>query len=380
MITLSVLLVLATLFIAYANGANDNFKGVATLYGSNAATYRAALALATLATLAGCVSSVFLAEALVQAFSGKGLVPDDVARSPHFLLAVATGAGATVILATVLGFPISTTHGLLGALAGAGLVSAGSELNLSVLGVTFFLPLLASPLLAILLTMPAYLAAHSAANRLGLEKESCVCLGPRQFVPVHSVVSASDAQQGLLAQTAPGLTVIVGNRKDCVEKYSGTFLGITTQGLVDGLHHLSAAAISFARGLNDTPKIVGLLLVVKPLDIPISALAIAAAMAVGGLVQARKVALTMSKRIAGMNDGQALTANLVTAFLVIFASKLGMPVSTTHVSVGAIAGIGLVNRSARWRMLSQILLSWFLTLPLAAAIAALVYAIISTGI
>jgi PiT family inorganic phosphate transporter len=55
-----------------------------------------------------------------------------------------------------------------------------------------------------------------------------------------------------------------------------------------------------------------------------------------------------------------------------------MPVSTTHVSVGAIAGIGIVNRSARWRMLSQILLSWFLTLPLAAAIAAAVYFFVST--
>jgi inorganic phosphate transporter, PiT family len=165
--------------------------------------------------------------------------------------------------------------------------------------------------------------------------------------------------------------------KDCVERYSGAFLGITTQALVDALHHLSAAAISFARGLNDTPKIVALLLVVRPFEISISTVAIASAIAVGGLIQARKVALTMSKRIAGMNNGQALTANLITAFLVIFASKLGMPVSTTHVSVGAIAGIGLVNGRARWRMLSQLLLSWFLTLPLAAAIASAVYLLIS---
>ena len=109
-------------------------------------------------------------------------------------------------------------------------------------------------------------------------------------------------------------------------------------------------------------------------------LAAAAAMAVGGLIQARKVALTMSKKIAAMNDGQALTANFVTALLVIFASNFGMPVSTTHVSVGAITGIGLVNRSARWRMLSQILLAWFLTLPLAATIAAAVYFFVSTNL
>ena len=68
------------------------------------------------------------------------------------------------------------------------------------------------------------------------------------------------------------------------------------------------------------------------------------------------------------------------ALLVIFASNFGMPVSTTHVSVGAITGIGLVNRSARWRMLSQILLAWFLTLPLAATIAAAVYFFVSTNL
>lgn len=378
MTTLTVLLVLATLLIGYANGANDNFKGVATLFGCNAATYRTAIALATIATLAGSISSIFLAEALIQTFSGNGLIPDEVAGSPNFLLAVATGAGATVILATVLGLPISTTHGLLGGLAGAGLASAGSELNLSVLGFAFFLPLLASPLIAILLTMPAYAAAHSVANRFGLEKESCVCLGPRQFVPVRSMASTFGAEPIPIAPSLPELSVTVGSAKDCVERYSGTFLGVTTQGLVDGLHHLSAAAISFARGLNDTPKIVGLLLVVGPLDTPVSILAIAAAMAVGGLIQARKVALTMSKRIAGMNDGQALTANFVTALLIIFASNFGMPVSTTHVSVGAIAGIGLANRSARWRVLSQILVSWLLTLPLAAAIAAAVYVFVST--
>lgn len=380
MTTLTVLLVLATLFIGYANGANDNFKGVATLFGCNAATYKTAIMLATIATLAGAVSSIFLAEALIQVFSGRGLIPDQVAGSPNFLLAVATGAGATVILATFLGLPISTTHGLLGGLAGAGFASAGSDLNLSVLGGAFFLPLLASPLIAILLTMPTYAVGRSVANWLGIEKESCVCLGPRQFVPVSSVASVSDAQQGLLVENAPSLIVTVATTRDCVEKYSGTFLGITTQGLVDGLHHLSAAVISFARGLNDTPKILGLLIVVGPLDTSISVLAIAAAMAVGGLLQARKVALTMSKKIAGMNDGQALTANLITALLVIFASKIGMPVSTTHVSVGAIAGIGLANRNAHWRALSQILLSWFLTLPLAATIAAVVYFFVSTNL
>src|SRR5262249_31320234 len=72
--------------------------------------------IATIATFAGCLASVYIAEGLIKAFSGKGLVPDALTASPIFLLAVATGAGATVILATRLGFPISTTHSLTGAL------------------------------------------------------------------------------------------------------------------------------------------------------------------------------------------------------------------------------------------------------------------------
>jgi len=96
-------------------------------------------------------------------------------------------------------------------------------------------------------------------------------------------------------------------------------------------------------------------------------------MAIGGWLNARKVAETMSKKISKMNDGQALTANLVTAFLVIFASRFGMPVSTTHVSVGSITGIGIVNGSADRSVVSSILLSWVLTLPIAAIISAAVY-------
>ena len=158
---------------------------------------------------------------------------------------------------------------------------------------------------------------------------------------------------------------------NCVTKYRGNVLGISAQGFVDVLHHSSAAAVSFARGLNDTPKIAGLLLVVQALDIRISMIALAGAMALGGIVAARRVAETMSKKISTMNDGQALSANLVTAALVIGASRYGLPVSTTHVSVGAITGAGIVNGTVNGGVLGSILLSWVLTLPIAAATAGL---------
>ena len=369
--TVFVLLFLLALFVAYANGANDNFKGVATLYGANVADYRTAILLATVATFLGCIVSVFLAEELIRAFSGKGLVPDALVASPHFLLAVAAGAGATVILATLLGLPISTTHSLTGALAGGGLMAAGDELNFDVLGSAFFLPLLLSPLISILLTIPLYRIGKSLSARFGITKQGCVCVAPGHFVPVSAFAEANAALAHQAGEQSP--FVVIGTAPACMEKYDGSVFGITTQKLIDNVHYLSAAAVSFARGLNDGPKIVGLLLVIEALNLQVSMLAVAVAMAIGGWLNAHKVAITMSKKISRMNDGQALTANLVTAFMVIFASRLGMPVSTTHVSVGAIAGIGIVNGSADKSVIGGILMSWLLTLPIAAAISASAY-------
>ena len=102
------------------------------------------------------------------------------------------------------------------------------------------------------------------------------------------------------------------------------------------------------------------------------------AIAAGGILAVRRVAQTVSYRITGMNDGQAFSANLNAAGLVIFASRLGLPVSTTHVTCGSLFGIGLVNRRARWAMIATILLAWVTTLPVAAALGALCWFALST--
>lgn len=101
----------------------------------------------------------------------------------------------------------------------------------------------------------------------------------------------------------------------------------------------------------------------------VSIILIATVMAVGGLVFARRVAETMSRRGTRMNHTQGLAANLITALLVLGASKFGLPVSTTHVSVGSIAGVGAGGHALNWPILRNILLSWIATLPLAGCIA-----------
>ena len=309
-----IFLFLAACFLAYTNGANDNFKGVASLYGSATTGFRTALVWGTATTLAGSITAIFLAGELMKKFSGKGLVPDALTQSPGFLLAVALGAALTVLLATRLGFPISTTHALTGALTGAGLAGGDHTVNFAALGKSFVQPLLLSPVLAVAAGALVYLVLKAA-----------------RLAPDHRTRT------------------------------------------LDALHFFSGGAVGFARGLNDTPKIAALLLVAKALDIRWGLAAIATTMAIGGLLNARRVAETMAKKITGMNPGQGFAANIATAILVTTANWNALPVSTTHVSVGALVGIGLTTRRAHWKAVGGIALSWLITLPCAAALAALTW-------
>ena len=366
------LLFLATLFLAYSNGANDNFKGVATLFGSGTTDYKQAIGWATVTTLSGSVCSIFLAEALVKNFSGKGLVPDALTVSPQFLLAVAVGAGLTVMLATVTGFPVSTTHGLTGALLGAGLAAVGAQVNLAKLGNSFFLPLLLSPVIAVCLGAVVYVFARGLRVKCGVSKEWCVCIGEtEQIIPIPQPASVLSLARVALPD------VSVGTIDHCVQRYKGSMLGVSTQKLLDCFHFISAGSVGFARGLNDTPKIVALVVVIKAVGIRWGMIAVALGMVLGGLINARKVAITMSRKITPLNHGQGFTANLVTAGLVIFASRWGLPVSTTHVSVGSLFGIGLVTRQANPSVVSGILMSWILTLPIAAILGAIIYQLLT---
>lgn len=365
-----IFLFIAVLLLTYSNGANDNFKGVATLWGSGTLNYKAALILATIATFAGSVCSWFFAETLIKNFSGKGLVPDNIIHSADFVLSVALAAGTTVLLATKFGFPISTTHGLTGALVGAGLVAVGTSVNFSILGSTFFLPLLLSPILAVLLSSLIYWLFHYSRKAAGISEESCVCVGKKP-VPLFQLANTSQNFTVL-----PVLETTISTQEDCAMQYKGKFLGINFQPLLNNLHFASAAIVSFARGLNDTPKLVSLLLITQIFHIPVYIGILAIVMAVGGLLKAKKVAATMSNKISKFNHGQGFTANLITGALVIMASKFGMPVSTTHVSVASIYGIGLVNKTANNKEISKIGLSWLLTLPVAALLSAIFYLII----
>ncbi|MBA3312196.1 MAG: inorganic phosphate transporter [Planctomycetaceae bacterium] len=361
---MTLLIIAAVAMLAYANGANDNFKGVATLFGSGTTGYGKALAWATVATFAGAVVGAALSGELLARFSGKGLVPESLTGEPIYAAAVALGAAATVLLATRLGLPVSTTHALVGAIAGAGL-AAGHTIDGLTLATLFAAPLLVSPLLSLTATAVSSTLMRRVGCHFGLTGRECVCVG----TPLEAEPSSVAAMQR-------SISVEVDDVERCRERWSDRIAALTLADTVDRLHYLSAGAVSFARGMNDAPKIAAPLLLV-PLATrgniaPAAIVLTAMAMAVGGIVSGRRVGETMSKKITPMTPGTGLAANLVTASIVLAASPLGLPVSTTHVSCGALFGLGVSSGQGRLAAITTILAAWITTLPLGAVCGGLV--------
>lgn len=213
------------------------------------------------------------------------------------------------------------------------------------------------------------IVSEGARSRLGVERRMCLCIDDRSPEPVRIQPDGS----AVLLST--GVSISGAQASTCAERYQGRVLGFDAQWILDRLHYLSAGAVSFARGLNDTPKIVALMVSASAfrISLPVTMLVVGLSMAAGGLLNARRVAATMGVGITKMNHGQGFTANLVTAFMVILASRWGMPVSTTHVSCGSLFGLGAVTRQGSWPIIRNRVLSWVATLPTAAAIAAVTF-------
>jgi len=366
-------IVFAALFISYFNGANDNIKGVATLYGSDVINYKKAILWGSFTTATGSLFALLLAQKLILNFSGKGLLPAELLNTIPINIPIALGAGLTILTATRIGMPISTTHSIVGALIGTGLAAAGNAVNFSRLFSVFLVPLLLGPFFAFFLSFILYKIFKTTRLKFGIDEETCVCAGEK----IYSIAMPVNTSQHVLLQEVKKIDASVDKISSCRKQYSGEFFGIKAQSILNSAHFLSSGFVSFARGLNDTPKLLGLFIFFNLVDPEFSLLAVAVTMFLGGILSSRKVSETMSKNITPLNDGQGFTANFATGISVISGSLLGLPLSTTHVSVGSIFGIGTSNKQMNSKVIKEIISSWVLTLPIAAAFGALFHLLIT---
>ncbi|MSP18492.1 MAG: inorganic phosphate transporter [Bdellovibrionales bacterium] len=364
---LSLICFSSVMFLAFSNGANDNFKGVATLYGSKTTDFKSALRWANATTLSGSMCALVLGNALLLKFTAKGILPDSLILNPHFGIAIALSAAATVMIASQFGFPISTTHSLIGAILGAAIVGFPSELQFSKITSTFLIPLIVSPLIAAFSALMLYPFFHFLIHRIGLKKENCLCIG-RNIISVIPKGMSPEIAATQFSYDLPTLTI--GTKVSCVEKYQGSLLGATFAGILNKLHFLSGGLVSFTRGVNDTPKIAAILLMGAAFPKGIAIMAVACGICLGGFLKSKKVGETLAHKITTLTEGQGFTANLITSMLVLFSTFKGLPLSTTHVSCGALFGIGAVTKNAQWKHIFLISLGWVITLPLSLCLSA----------
>lgn len=360
------LLVLAALgsFLAYANGANDVSKGVATLVSSRVASYPRALAWGTFWTAAGGLAGVFLSGAMMSTF-GSGLLTAGVRPSLDAGIATLAGAAAWVALATWRRLPVSTTHAIVGALAGVAVVAYGANgLRWSALMMRVAVPLMVTPVLAAGATV-LVLRTSRVLNRGSQEDPECVCAQ----VQVASLQPAGLAHRFVPASLPlmGALRVWTGSRRACAVHGSATLqIGLS------GLHWATAGAASAARALNDVPKIVASMVAAAALGgnqefAPTAFAVVTIAMVAGSWSSGRRVTSFLAEDIISMRPFQGVLASGLTAVLVGSGAVFGLPMSTTHVSGGAILGVANENgQGADWSAARRMLFAWLVTAPVAA--------------
>lgn len=348
--------------LAYANGANDVSRGIATLVGSGVTNFRRAVIWGSMWTIAGGLLAAAVSQRLVATFGGKGILARPI-DSHAFLAAVAAGAIAWVLFAARRGLPVSTTHSIAGALAGAAVMAQGwADLQWGFIGKKVALPLLLSPALALATLYAIFPLLRPLLARVD---RYCLCLERRVAIAGYGQVAFSATQSAVL-----------GSQEECASPAVAGRLN-----LVDGLHWFSSGATSFARALNDTPKIVALGLAASAL-FGVSSFTlyagIALAMGLGSLVGGFRVTETLACRVTPMSPTEGFSANLVTSLLVALASSRGLPVSTTHVSSGAIIGIGLHrdSRTVDWGTVRDMAIAWLVTVPVTGLVAAGTFALL----
>lgn len=350
------LVLVLVLSLAFVNGANDNPKGVATLAGSGVTRLRPALIWGTATTAVGCLISLQFASKMTALFS-NGIV--SATPTAPFAAAVLTGTAAWVALATWRKLPVSTTHAIVGSLLGAGALFASSAVQWNVLLVKVVQPLLLSIAVAYAVSAALSIAGGLVQRKLSARRVAAVRAAPPGAASVRTAVGTSPETADVTLDTET--------------RSSAAFQ------VVSAAHWITSGLTSLARGMNDTPKIVaiGSFALVAGMTPSLLAIAVTIAMAAGGLLVGSRIAERMAKDVIRMSHLEGFTANLTTSVLVGLGATQGLPMSTTQVSTGAIAGTaGATLSRLSGKTVRDFAIAWLATPPFAATVAALAYLVL----
>jgi PiT family inorganic phosphate transporter len=389
------------LFMAWGIGANDVANAMATSVGARALTLKQAIGVAAIFEFAGA----FLAGGQVTATIRNSIIDSsDVAGNPEMLiwgmLASLLAAGTWLLIASSRGWPVSTTHSIIGAIVGFAVVGIGiGSVHWGQVG-QIAISWVVSPLLS---GVVAFLLFRSV-QKLILDTDNPI-RNARRYVPAyiflvgfimalvtlmkglsHVGLEFSTAETYVIAIATGLLTMVIGifgiRRIKAVVHEDDEFRFTSVERIFGILMIFTACGMAFAHGSNDVANAVGPVAAVvsivasgevgqtSPLATWVLLLG-AIGIVIGLSTFGWRVIKTVGRKITELTPSRGFAAELATASTVVLASGTGIPISTTHTLVGAVLGVGMARGigALNLQVVTNIFLSWVVTLPAGGSLA-----------
>ncbi len=397
-----VISVIAGAYMAWNIGANDVANSMASAVGARAITMRQALFVATILTFLGAT----LVGSHVAQTIRKGIIDSQVIGDPKIillgLLSALLSASLWVCLATYQNLPVSTTHSIVGAMIGFGLVSGGvSAVNWSQV-IYIVISWIMSPALSaacsfLIFRLIDKLVLSKMDTVHGALKTTPVLIAATIFIMTLSLFLDTPLSrklelgpmQSTLASLAVGIIIYVA----CVILFRKLFarykVGVAEE-IFRYLQVMTSCYVAFGNGANDVANAMGPLAgiyfiystgsVAESSPVPVWMLAFGGFMiCVGICTWGYRVIETVGSKITELTSIRGFVVEFSAATMILIASMLGLPVSTTHAAIGAYVGVGLARglQALDVGVLWKIMLYWIITVPVAAVTCAIIFSVLS---
>ena len=400
------LAVIFGLYMTWGIGANDAANAMGTSVGAKAITVRQAIIIAAVFEFAGA----FLAGGRVTSTIRKGIIdPSGIVGSPEILLfgmlASLLAAGSWLWMASARGWPVSTTHSIVGAIIGFAVVGIDFDSVIWPKVGEIVGSWIVSPLMGGLLAFFLMLSIRKLILDTDRPFEKARTWGPVYIFMVGFLISLVTLFKGLThldvhlsGLQSLGISVGIGllvmllglyfiRRVKVDATADRSFHFASVEKVFAPMMVFTACSMAFAHGSNDVANGIGPLAaivsivhsggeVMQSADLPIWILALGGVGIVVGIATlGYRVMRTIGTKITELTPTRGFSAELAAAATVVLASRTGLPVSTTHILVGAVMGVGLARGigAIDLRVVAGIVTSWLITLPIAAALSAVFF-------
>jgi len=384
-------------YMAWNIGANDTANSMSSAVGAKALTLKQAVCIDGIFNLIG---AVFVGSHVTNTVR-KGIADPCLMGTSQVVMiaffAAILGAGIWVTIATWKELPVSTTHSIVGAVMGVGIISGG----MSVIQWGKVWGIVASWVISPVFSGILAFLIFTLISKIILQKDKPILFAKR-YSPYFIGATFFIISLSFLLKTPLGKTLnISGGRSVLISFIIGSLIGYIGYNFIRNrkiqdveqifkiLQIITSCYVGFAVGANDVANAVGPVAAVwniavtgeiaTKVPVPFYLLALGGVgIVIGTLTWGYKIIKTVGFKITELTNTRGFSIDFGAATSVLIASKLGMPVSTTHAVVGAVIGVGLARGidAIDLRVIKNIAVSWIITLPVAAGIAALIFIVL----